>query len=72
MYVTNRHRGRPKILTAMRAPGGTRMSEFKSDSDKPRREYEAPRFIHTEPLQARAINCAKENDANCGSGPISS
>jgi len=37
-----------------------------------KKSYEKPAVVHTEKLEARAINCAKENDANCGSGPIQS
>ncbi len=34
--------------------------------------YERPAVVHTEKLEARAVSCAKENDANCGSGPVQS
>ena len=34
--------------------------------------YERPAIVHTEKLEARAVNCAKENDATCGQGPVQS
>ena len=37
-----------------------------------KKSYEKPAVVHTEKLEARAINCAKENDANCGSAPVQS
>jgi hypothetical protein len=37
-----------------------------------KKTYEKPAVVHTEKLEARAISCAKENDANCAAGPIQS
>jgi len=48
------------------------MSTTPSDTKKPRRDYESPKFVHTERLEGRAVGCAKENDANCGGSPVAS
>ena len=39
-----------------------------------KKTYERPMIVHTEKLEARAVACAKQNDAvpACGSGPIQS
>lgn len=37
-----------------------------------KKNYERPEILHTEKLEARAIACAKADDANCGNGPIQS
>ena len=38
-----------------------------------KKTYERPAIIHTEKLEARAISCAKADDAQCnGVGPIQS
>jgi hypothetical protein len=37
-----------------------------------KKTYERPAIVHTEKLEARATTCAKNNDINCGSGPINS
>lgn len=37
-----------------------------------RKEYFPPKFVHTETMEARAVSCAMENDANCQGGPIQS
>ena len=37
-----------------------------------KKSYEKPAVVHTEKLEARAISCAKENDANCAAGPVQS
>ena len=37
-----------------------------------KKTYEKPAIVHTEKLEARAINCAKADDAGCGGGPIQS
>ena len=37
-----------------------------------KREYFAPKIVHTEKITTRAVSCSKENDANCGSGPVQS
>jgi len=37
-----------------------------------KKSYEKPAVVHTEKLEARAINCAKADDASCSSGPIQS
>jgi hypothetical protein len=34
--------------------------------------YERPAVIHTEKLEARAVTCAKADDATCGAGPVQS
>ena len=35
-----------------------------------KKTYERPAIVHTEKLEARAVICAKSDDATCGSGPI--
>jgi hypothetical protein len=37
-----------------------------------KKTYERPAIIHTEKLEARAVQCAKSTDAQCGAGPIQS
>ena len=37
-----------------------------------RKQYEKPAIVHTEKLEARAINCNKADDATCGAGPVQS
>ena len=38
-----------------------------------KKTYERPAIVHTEKLEARAVACAKANDAACnGVGPIQS
>ena len=37
-----------------------------------KKSYERPAVLHTEKLEARAVNCAKSDDASCGAGPIQS
>ena len=37
-----------------------------------KKTYEKPAVIHTEKLEARAVSCAKADDALCGGGPIQS
>jgi hypothetical protein len=39
---------------------------------KMKKEYEPPKIIHTERLEARAITCGKNNDAACGYTSIQS
>ncbi len=36
-----------------------------------KKTYEKPMIVHTEKLEARAVNCARSTDA-CGAGPIQS
>ncbi len=36
------------------------------------KKYDRPAIVHTEKLEARAVSCAKADDANCGAGPIQS
>ena len=36
-----------------------------------KKTYERPAIIHTEKLEARAVNCSKSTDA-CSAGPIQS
>jgi hypothetical protein len=37
-----------------------------------KKTYERPTIVHTEKLEARAVVCAKADDATCGAGPIQS
>ena len=37
-----------------------------------KKTYERPAIIHTEKLEARAVQCSKSTDAACGAGPIQS
>jgi len=37
-----------------------------------KKTYERPAIIHTEKLEARAVSCAKADDAGCGAAPIQS
>ena len=37
-----------------------------------KKPYAKPAIVHTEKLEARAINCAKADDTTCGAGPIQS
>jgi hypothetical protein len=37
-----------------------------------KKTYERPAIIHTEKLEARAVQCLKSNDSTCGAGPIQS
>lgn len=37
-----------------------------------KKTYERPAIVHTEKLEARAIQCLKATDALCGGGPIQS
>lgn len=37
-----------------------------------KKNYEKPTIVHTEKLEARAVNCARADDATCGAGPIQS
>ncbi len=34
--------------------------------------YEKPTIIHTEKIEARAVNCQKANSTACDAGPITS
>ena len=43
-----------------------------SDTRSERREYVAPRIVHTEKIEARAVSCFKGNDATCAGGPLQS
>ncbi len=36
------------------------------------KKYDRPAIVHTEKLEARAVTCAKADDAACGAGPIQS
>jgi hypothetical protein len=45
------------------------MADTKQSS---RKEYFAPRIVHTEKIEGRAVACAMANDATCGAGPIQS
>ena len=45
------------------------MADTKQSS---RKEYFAPRIVHTERIETRAVACAKSDDAACGAGPIKS
>lgn len=38
----------------------------------PRKEYFAPRIVHTEKIEARAVVCSMADDLQCGAGPIQS
>ena len=37
-----------------------------------KKSYERPAILHTEKLEARAVTCAKSDDASCSGGPIQS
>ena len=37
-----------------------------------KKTYEKPTIVHTEKLEARAVQCARADDATCGAGPIQS
>lgn len=37
-----------------------------------KKTYERPMIVHTEKLEARAVACARVDDATCGGGPIQS
>jgi hypothetical protein len=37
-----------------------------------KKTYEKPAIIHTEKIEARAVSCAKSDEAVCGAGPIQS
>jgi hypothetical protein len=37
-----------------------------------KKTYERPAIIHTEKLEARATQCAKESNNSCPTGPIQS
>lgn len=37
-----------------------------------KKTYEKPAIIHTENIEARAIRCAKVDDASCPGGPVTS
>ncbi len=37
-----------------------------------KKEYFPPKIVHTEPLAARATNCAKSDDLTCAGGPAQS
>jgi hypothetical protein len=37
-----------------------------------KKTYERPAVVHTEKLEARAVNCAKESEATCAAGPVQS
>ena len=43
-----------------------------ADSQSDRKGYAAPRIVHTEKLEARAVVCSKETEGTCGGGPIQS
>ena len=38
----------------------------------PKKPYEKPAIVQTDKLTTRAILCVKNNDAQCGGGPINS
>jgi hypothetical protein len=44
------------------------MAEKNSD----KKEYFPPKIVHTETMTARAVSCAKADDASCGAGPLQS
>ena len=44
------------------------MADTKQSS---RKEYFAPRIVHTEKIEGRAVNCSMATDA-CSAGPIQS
>ena len=44
----------------------------KSDTKQSKQEYFPPKVVHTEKMEARAVNCALADDATCGAGPIQS
>jgi len=37
-----------------------------------KKTYVRPAIIHTEKLEARAVSCARVDEASCGVGPIQS
>jgi hypothetical protein len=37
-----------------------------------KKTYEKPVIKHTEVIEARAVTCAKMNDADCGGTPLTS
>ena len=37
-----------------------------------KRVYEKPAVVHTEKIEARAVNCAKSSTTACTDGPITS
>jgi hypothetical protein len=43
------------------------MADNKSSSKK---EYVAPRIVHSEKIEGRAVACLRATDAQCGGGPI--
>jgi hypothetical protein len=46
---------------------------FVEEGPMKKRFYERPAVVHTEKLEARATNCAKADDSQCGGGgPIQS
>ncbi len=41
-------------------------------SPKPRKEYSAPKVLHTEKIETRAVVCAKADVVSCADGPLQS
>jgi hypothetical protein len=37
-----------------------------------KKTYERPMIVHTEKLEARAVNCAKSSETACSAGPVQS
>ena len=37
-----------------------------------KKTYEKPAIIHTEAIEARAVQCAKLNQTDCPGGPVTS
>ena len=37
-----------------------------------KKTYQKPAIIHTEKIEARAVNCQKADDVACGGGPVTS
>jgi len=43
-----------------------------TSNNETRKEYFPPKIMYTEKIEARAVACARSDDATCGAGPIQS
>jgi len=43
-----------------------------ADQENEKKVYYPPKIVHSEKMTARAVTCAKADDASCGAGPIQS
>ena len=58
------------IVAAATGIGDCEMSSAKTPSGK--KEYAAPKVIHTEKIETQAVVCSKSDDSCAASGPIQS